>query len=394
MVGTASAVEGTSTITAAQCIRELDLRPRVVRQTDGSNWVYALLACCGLYQSCSDHTDLPPTPRDRGMDRLCRELAWRWITSTCSDLHGDQLDAVHRIRDTLPSYPVQSAQDRGADGTIDSIAGFAARGHINVVLWDDEALDNMNALHAVSRHSHRNAHGTAMPLHMEQTCLTAAEIRVLCRERLPTLHIRRSRDGHYVPLVPRGCVQIHDELKQQLLACLPVTALNTRPPRLLSCAPSSSGGWQEFQDVYRTDFTYTRQRSQANHAHHLRTALQTRHQGVLYITSAQERAVFYCKIGFGPIDRSVLARAGDSKTHLYIHARWNDAGHARRAPVDDGASCECKTYYVNGTVELQCTGCLTWHHATCALPGPFSTVCALEARVASVEKTWRCRMCK
>jgi hypothetical protein len=393
-----SAAQGDSAVTATECMQELGLRPRVVRQTDGSNWVYALLACCGLYQSCSDDVDLPPTPRDRGMDRFCRQLAWKWITSSCSDLHGSQLDAVHRIKDTLPNYPITSVQDRGAEGTIDSIAGIAAHCRVNVVLWDNEAMDTATALHAVSRHTHRNAHGTstahAAAVHMQQMCLTAAQIRALCKETVPTLHIRRSVAGHYVPLVGHECVQIHHEQQQQLLQCLPVTALNAQAPRICSHAPTSSAQWQEFKDVYRTDFAFTKPRPQTTHANHLRAALRTGHQGVLYVSSTQQKAVLYCKIAFGPIDQSVLARAGDLKTTLYIHEHWNNSRHARRAPLDDGASCDCNTYYMNSTVELQCTKCLSWHHATCALPGPFATVSDLEARVATVEKTWRCRKCE
>ena len=121
---------------------------------DGSCWVYAMLACAGLCESHSLTAVHTPTPRDRGMDRVCRELAYLWLFDHKQILLRDEIETLDEILDKLPQHPMVDEEDFGSFGTINTIKGLAAYLDVSIVCWNKTTLRNKDALQQVIMHMH------------------------------------------------------------------------------------------------------------------------------------------------------------------------------------------------------------------------------------------------
>ena len=93
---------------------------------DGSCWVYAILACAGLCESRSLTAEQTPTSRDRGMDRVCRNLAYLWLFDHQNVMLRDEIETLDEILDKLPQHPMVDDDDFGSFGTINTVMGLAA----------------------------------------------------------------------------------------------------------------------------------------------------------------------------------------------------------------------------------------------------------------------------
>ena len=115
---------------------------------DGSCWVYAILACLGLLEHDHHKHDLDPTPRDRGMDALCRLMASVWFDMNKGALNmsdGEMAEFVTTI-DAVPEYPLESQEDMGSFGNMTTIMCLASYFGLNIICWNKKTLRIPDAL--------------------------------------------------------------------------------------------------------------------------------------------------------------------------------------------------------------------------------------------------------
>ena len=115
---------------------------------DGSCWVYALLAACGLLQSANERTAATPSARDRAADTICRALSALWCNAHTKGLCSQDLKTIPTIT-TQPLYQNDNLLQFGSFGDGLTIMGLAAYMKISVVLWNAKTIRTRNVKHQV-----------------------------------------------------------------------------------------------------------------------------------------------------------------------------------------------------------------------------------------------------
>jgi hypothetical protein len=358
---------------------------------DGSCWVYAVLACLGLLEHDHPKLTYDPTPRDRGMDALCRIFANAWFTTHMSSLELSETERaeIGATNETVPEYPCVDAEDMGSFGnmtTIMCIAGFLG---LNVVCWNKKTLRNKQARQQCVEFAPTDAD----PQACKERMLSSNEIVSFCAEKESVIHIEWDGLNHYAALLSPAPVEIPEQLSIALLTVDPVTRqLLPKPPSKLAkkrkpdASETLPAGWSVCTDKIRLDAAKCKVvKMKKTTQQHLSDAIKGGFNAVFFLTVQGETAVKYLGFDFN-LTSADCADAVGFTTQLYIHS----AGGKRRktlAPIDSRASCFCCKFYRQAQSEIQCTACGRWCHTQCAFPE-----CGPEI-VAASEASYMCPGC-
>ena len=365
---------------------------RLVRRKvkgDGSCWVYAMLECAGLLESAHPKTEQLPSPRDRGMDVICRQLSWLYLSKHTELLEEKEMETLDEITDKLPQHPMVDDDDFGSFGNINTIRGLAAYFDVSVVCWNQKTLRNPLALQQVIVHEHN----LASPFDMTERHMSLGEIVAFSQQDARVMHIEWNGTDHYSALVASTPTPINAEIKTGLLQVTPVTDVN---PKLVTEAPK---GYTLFVNLWRndihttpmpkkfTDVTITKRVLSAMVA-----AAGSKYHGIALITKdSGERVRCFCTMSPGVYKASDFAKSGDFTVLLLIRQAFMKKYSTTTPPSDNGASCSCGIYYEKNMPEIQCMGCGVWEHAECAASAmnDMSKLDDLEAFATN----YTCRLC-
>ena len=354
---------------------------------DGSCWVYAMLACAGLCQSRSLTAEQTPTPRDRGMDRLCRELAYLWLFDHQQVMIRDEIETLDEILDKLPQHPMVDDDDFGSFGTINTIMGLAAYLDVSVVCWNKTTLRNSEAQQQVIMHMHDASLSDG---EIKEINMTPAEIVSFSQTDPRVMHIEWNGVNHYAALIGSSDVPIKQTVHNALMLATPVADVN--PKSLTVTKPSMKkmgnvSGWMHLVDLYRSDLTLKVVPAVARKKplkQLLELARTKNYHGVIYYAGPQQSDVV-CYVKFShdaKLTTSDFLKCGDFSSHLYIDKTWMEAATTTMPPDPHADNCPCHAIYTRPMEVVDCLGCKKSFHAKCV-------------GVADVSKAgkWRCLGC-
>jgi hypothetical protein len=355
---------------------------------DGSCWVYAMLACAGLCESRSLTSEQTPTSRDRGMDRVCRNLAYLWLFDHQNVMLRDEIETLDEILDKLPQHPMVDDDDFGSFGTINTIMGLAAYLDVSVVCWDKTTLRNSNAQQQVIMHMHDD---TSPDAEIKEATMTPSEIVTFSQLDPRVMHIEWNGVNHYAALIGPSDVPIKQSVRNALMLATPVADVN---PKSLTPVGKPSikkmgnvSGWMHLTDLYRSDLSLKVVPAVARNKplkQLLELSRTKNYHGVIYYSGAQQSDVV-CYVKF-PHDAKLTAadflKSGDFSSHLYIDKSWMEATTITMPPDPHASNCPCRTIYTRRMDVVDCIGCKKSFHAKCV-------------GVADVSKVgeWRCLGC-
>ena len=356
---------------------------------DGSCWVYAMLECAGLLESAHPKKEQLPSPRDRGMDVICRQLSWLYLSKHTELLDKKEMETLDEITDQLPQHPMVDDDDFGSFGNINTIRGLAAYFDVSVVCWNQKTLRNPLALQQVIVHEHN----LASPFDMTERNMSLGEIIAFSRQDARVMHIEWNGINHYSALVASTPTPINAEIKTGLLQVTPVTDVNSK---LVIEAPK---GYTLFVNLWRrdihltpmpkkfTDVTITKRALSAMVA-----AAGSKYHGIALITKdSGERVRCFCTMSPGVYKASDFGKSGDFTVQLLVSQAFMKKYSTTTPPSDNGASCSCGIYYEKNMPEIQCVMCGVWEHAECAASAmnDMSKLDDLEAFATN----YTCRLC-
>lgn len=354
---------------------------------DGSCWVYAMLTCAGLYQSCHLRVENNPSPRDRGMDRWCRHLAFLWLKDHTHILEQFEIDALDDIVEVLPQYPFdcEKEDDYGSFGTINTIRGLAAYLDVSVVCWNKATMRTSNTMQQVIIH----LHDTEAPLEMKEKNMTPAEIVRFCQSDPRVMHIEWT-GNHYSALVPPTPVPIHDVQKNILMLIPPVV---DETPEEKKESPTTAeektvevpDDWLHLANLCRYDLVFTRvKRKVINKLTFAELLERTRKEGhhALMFSTIDDA----CYIDFPDekkVTRKDFLKAGDFECDIYIDKTWlqNVKGSM---PIDAKRkdACFCNRCFFSKKFIIGCTMCGKMFHNDCVYVDPEEST-----------DEWKCNEC-
>jgi hypothetical protein len=355
---------------------------------DGSCWVYAMLACAGLCESRSLTSEQTPTSRDRGMDRVCRNLAYLWLFDHQNVMLRDEIETLDEILDKLPQHPMVDDDDFGSFGTINTIMGLAAYLGVSVVCWDKTTLRNSNAQQQVIMHMHDD---TSPDAEIKEATMTPSEIVTFSQLDPRVMHIEWNGVNHYAALIGPSDVPIKQSVRNALMLATPVADVN---PKSLTPVGKPSikkmgnvSGWMHLTDLYRSDLSLKVVPAVAMNKplkQLLELSRTKNYHGVIYYSGAQQSDVV-CYVKF-PHDAKLTTadflKSGDFSSHLYIDKSWMEATTITMPPDPHASNCPCRTIYTRRMDAVDCIGCKKSFHAKCV-------------GVADVSEVgeWRCLGC-
>lgn len=337
---------------------------------DGSCWVYAMLACAGLCESRSVTAEQTPTPRDRGMDRVCRQLAYLWLFDHTQSLLADEIETLDEILDKLPQHPMVDDDDFGSFGNINTIMGLAAYLDVSVVCWNKTTLRNSEARQQVIMHMHD---ASSPDGEIKEVSMTAAEIVTFSQMDARVMHIEWNGVNHYAALIGSSNVPIKQAMHNALMLATPVADVN--PKSLIVTKPSMKkmgnvSGWMHLVDLYRSDLTLKVVPAVARKKplkQILELARLKNYHGVIYYAGPQQSDVV-CYVKFShdaKLTASDFLKSGDFSSHLYIDKTWMEAATATMPPDPHADNCPCHTIYTRRMDVVDCLGCQKSFHAEC-----------------------------
>ena len=356
---------------------------------DGSCWVYAILACLGLLEHGHPSKTNDPTPRDRGMDALCRIFAGAWFESHMHsmDLNEHEVHEISTTIETVPEYPCVDAEDMGSFGNMSTIMALAGCFGINVVCWNKKTLRNKAARQQCIEFAPTEEDPQACNERMYNT----TEI-VSFAHKASVIHIEWDGVNHYAALLSPTVGQIPEHIATVLLTVDPVT--HQKPPKPKPQPASKKrkdlislpSGWTEHTDKIRLDARKCIViKTKRTTEQHLSEALRDNFNAVVMLSANGENAVKYLRFDFNLTDADCVDTA-DFNTQLFIH----QAGGKRKkipAPTDTNAACPCRKFYRTSQTEIQCNSCGRWCHTHCAFHG------SSDKTIAESVATWICSEC-
>ena len=358
---------------------------------DGSCWVYAMLECAGLLESAHPTTEQLPSPRDRGMDVICRQLAWLYLSKHTELLDRKEIDMLDEITDQMPQHPMVDDDDFGSYGTINPIRGLAAYLDVSVVCWNQKTLRNSLALQQVIVHEHN----PTSPFDMCEHNMSLSEIVAFSRRDPRVMHIEWNGDNHYAALVTSTPTPINAEIKSGLLQVNPVTSVN---PKFAIEAPK---GYALFVNLFRRDIVLTPMPKKFTDVTITNKALSamvaaagSKYHGIALISkNSGERLRCFCTMSPGMYKASDFGKSGDFTVQLLVSQAFMKKYSTTTPPSDNGATCSCGIIYrfVKDMPEIQCMVCGVWEHAECAAAAmnDMSKLDDLDAFATD----YKCRLC-
>ena len=353
---------------------------------DGSCWVYAMLACADLCESAHKEHERHPTPRDRGMDRWCRSLAYLWMYEHQERLLTDEIETLEDVVDVVPQHPLVDDDDFGSYGTISTITGLAAYLDVSVVCWNKMTLRNPNALQQVVLHKHDDQ----APFDMSEVAMNPSEILELSKNDARVMHIEWNGVDHYAALVGENPTPINAAQMARLMSSTPVSEVNPKSLKLLKPPTKKmpeASGWIHLVDKWRTDITLERV-SGSSKSKSLKQLLQLtrtkQYHGLVFYTDVTKGAeVCFCTFATdAKLSVTDFMHTGDFACNMYIDEGWQrNCNGAAQADVCRN-DCACLTYFNQPNDLIQCCRCDAWSHAICAgvildeLDDPDAFVCS------------------
>ena len=334
---------------------------------DGSCWVYAILACAGLCESRSLTTEKWPTSRDRGMDRVCRQLAYLWLHDHRDVLMRDEVEALDEILDKLPQHPMVDEEDFGSFGTINTIMGLAAYLDVSIVCWNKTTMRDSNALQQVVVHLHDE---TAPNDDVREQNMTPSEIVTFSQMDSRVMHLEWNGVNHFSAFVGPTDVPIKQAVRNGLIVATPVADVNPKSLKHRVKKMSNVSGWLHLVDLYRTDLTLkvvsvaNKKKSLKQLLEHART---NNHHGVIYYLNAQQADVV-CYVKFAHNGKLTLAdflKCGDFSCSLYIDKSWMQEATVSMPPDPQVDHCPCRTIYKERRTIFDCVVCKKSFHTAC-----------------------------
>lgn len=361
---------------------------------DGSCWVYAVLACLGLLEHDHPKNTYDPTPRDRGMDALCRLFAGAWFEQHKASLNLSDTErtSISATIEVVPEYPCTVAADMGSFGNITTIMGLAVFFEIHIVCWDKTTLRNREACQQVIEFCPSSAETLKR---CKEHAWTAAQIvEFSATHASNTIHIEWDGVNHYAALTAMGGqVVIDGNISSMLLNVDPVTRQKPSPlsaTRAKRGAGAALSGWTMLSNKIRLDAAKCQVvKAKRTIEKHLTEAALGGFNGILKINLDGSTSVKYLRYDFN-VTAQDCADVVNFTTELYLR----DPNAKRRkltAPVDLHASCFCRKCYHAGQseIEIACTNCSRWCHVGCAFPDTEMS----HAQLQQVESTWQCQLC-
>lgn len=367
---------------AAYVYRSLSLRHQSVKG-DGSCWIYSILMCVGLLEH-SGSAD--PTPRDRGMDAMCRVMVNVFLSSH-RNLLLSTADVV-LVDDILrcPDYPLLDQCDYGEFGSNLSILALCYYFKLTCVIWNKKTVHFPQAFQQVAYYDPE----------LDDVCEHLWNYEIVCQmqTRLRIVHIEWDGNDHYAALVGSTPTSMDAVVRAKLLSTPCVVRQKPVSQRLASRRPAEATeqplptGWLELPNRIRNDAALIRHGVDENKTRdeHLADALDLDYNAVIMICmDEQKRAeVRYLHFDF-EVTASNSAAAGDFSCVLYVYPSRMQRQLSPK--FDPSASCICGKFYVGRTSEMQCTVCGRWCHVSCVL----GVVDAAVAEEASAK--FKCDVC-
>ena len=350
---------------------------------DGSCWVYAMLACAGLCESRHVEREQQPTPRDRGMDRWCRSLAFLWMYEHQNRLQPDEIETLSDVVDVVPQHPLVDNDDFGSYGTITTIAGLAAYFDVSVVCWNKTTLRIPNARQQVLLHKHDDR----APFDISEVVMSPSEILALSRSDARVMHLEWNGVDHYAALVGQTPTPINAAQMAGLMSSTPVSAVNPKslkplkpPTKKMPDAP----GWMHLVDKWRTDITLERVSSKSKSLKQLLQLTRSKkYHGIVFYTVTKRTEVCFCTFAAdAKLSATDFMFTGDFACNMYIDEEWQRHCHGAAQADVCRNDCACLTYFNQPNDLIQCCQCNAWSHAICAgvilgeLDDPDAFVCS------------------
>lgn len=366
--------------------KQLKLTRRKVKG-DGSCWVYAMLDNAGLLEH--GNTDDDPTPRDRGMDALCRIMSNVYIEAHQKDLEltPDEIASIDAVLRT-PEYPLVEAGDYGEFGTMTTILGLAFFLKVTCVVWNKKTLRSRGIYQQVVVY---DADANSVKEHN----WTYDKI---CSHTGPMMHIEWDGINHYSSLAGVAPIAIDSTVYARLLQVPPVTRqkpMSARPSKRPPEARSDielPEGWTELSNRIRLDSSKcTLVTGRKTLKTHLDDAQRQGYNAVMMMNLHGEAksTIKYLKFDFEVTEEN-SAEPGDFSTVLYVYGGTANKKKKLSAPpgFDNFASCLCGKFYQRKESEMQCGKCGRWCHVSCVL-GP----CRDEKVAEMAAKVFVCGNC-
>tara|TARA_B100001063_G_scaffold240568_1_gene265768 strand:+ start:71 stop:2353 length:2283 start_codon:yes stop_codon:yes gene_type:complete len=335
---------------------------------DGSCWVYAILMCVGLLQhgSTDEYTD--PTPRDRGMDAMCRIMVHVFlkenVSLSLSSADALTIDAILRC----PDYPLLHEDDYGEFGSTLCILALCHYFKITCVIWNKKTIHVSQAYQQVVYYDSETDEVCEQLWNYDivyQTQCSATQA--------PIVHIEWNGVDHYAALI--GNVPAIMDLGVRAQLCSVPLVVRQKPvlQRMALRRPIEATrqalpmGWSELPNRIRNDAArtklVTKEKTRDEHLFH---ALHSNYNAVLMINNNDEAPteIRYLDYDF-EVDELNSVAAGDFSCVLYVYA----SATRRTLPpdVDPLASCICGKFYIGRNSQMECTLCGRWCHVSCVL---------------------------
>ena len=334
---------------------------------DGSCWVYAMLACAGLCESRARRREMLPTPRDRGMDRLCRVLSHRWLSHNQGMLTEKEKETLDDVKDKRPQHPMVDCDDGGSFGTIHTIMGLAAYFDVSVVCWNATTLSNPNALQQVATHMHDAERGLAM----SESVLSVAQIWELTARDARVMHIEWNGTNHYCALVAPAPVPINAITMSMLkVHATPIAYVNPKSFKPATKTMPNVPGWIHFVDRIRSDIAHLhvpKVHASKPLEQLLQRARDRNHHGVSYrVSDTGQHTVWYIRFAQkAQLTVADFLKTGDYSSNLYVDERWQETAAGAMPPDAHEEDCPCRTRFLKVTTSIPCEECHRWFHQTC-----------------------------
>lgn len=388
---------------------------------DGSCWVYAILAPIGLCQHADKDKTKDPTPRDRFMDKECREWCFQYLTlhAAALGLPPEEVANVPLVR-KAPTYPLATEADYGEFGTIHTITALAAFFKVSCVVWNTTTIDDAHADQQVIKFLPNNDEPK-----VEEHAMSPNDILRFSLAN-SVVHIEWNGIDHYSALVTQWTVSVdrhaHDHIinsayekmahakvsqkkRKAPAKAHPATpvepstqaeATHCKIPRVAhaesthepavgrtrakkpSTAPKDRqvleqagaclSGWTAIRNKICPSYEDF---CRAENLNLSELAFQALGQGYNAIFTYESCAssgslIVYLKYAFAVQEEHCL-ELGDATGTLYLH----NASHFRltKTPPLDIKGCLCNKHYIDdasdGLSKLQCKHCHGWYHKKC-----------------------------
>ena len=391
---------------------------------DGSCWVYAILAPIGLCEHANNDKTNVPTPRDRFMDKECREWCFQYLT-----LHANALGLTPKEQADIllirkePTYPLEAEADYGEFGTIHTITALAAFFKVSCVVWNTTTIDQPTAKQQVIKFLPDNKEPN-----VEEHAMSPNDILRFSLAN-PVIHVEWDGIDHYSALVGKSTVSVdrhahhriitsayqkiaHDLVRRKRKApakkaksairvepavqaqansrskiprmahapgsdesthkAARVTMRALKPPRALQHpkVPRTAclSGWTAISNKICPRYAECCTTDSQSLSELSFEGLSKGFNAIfIYKKSTSSASLFvYLKYAFEVLEEHCLD-LGDATGTLYLH----NASHSRlnKTPPRDIKGCFCNKHYIGDASksqsELQCDTCHAWYHKEC-----------------------------